>query len=131
MSTQRQLGWFVVAGSVGFIVDAAVLQLVVNAGLGPYSGRIISYLVAATATWWLNRRYTFRSPSSGRELPREWLRYVLANAVGGGVNYLVYALAVAQWSLVRDHLVVGVALGSIAGLGVNFIANKHWVFGRN
>jgi len=107
-----------------------MLLLLVGVGFGPYLGRLFSYLVAATVTWWFNRHHTFHAETSPGGLPREWLRYLLANAVGGGVNYLVYAVAVVQVPIVREYLIVGVALGSIAGLAINFLANKHWVFGR-
>jgi putative flippase GtrA len=58
---RKQLAWFGVGGVIGFVVDAGVVQLLVSKlGADPYSGRLFSFLCAATATWLFNRRFTFR-----------------------------------------------------------------------
>jgi putative flippase GtrA len=118
---------FSVVGTIAFVVDAGTLQAALALGADHYSGRLLSYLVAATAAWALNRRYTFRL--GAREgLALEWLHYLAANAVGGLVNYLTYAGAVLLFDTVRAWPVLGVAAGSATGLAFNFIANKYWVF---
>lgn len=120
---------FLVVGSIGFVIDAGVLQvLVANTPLGPYSGRVVSYLVAATATWSLNRSYTFRTDHSPVDAKSQWLMYVMVNGVGGGINYAVYGLCIAQFAWMRDVLFLAVAAGSVAALLFNFVANKFWVF---
>lgn len=119
---------FCVVGTVGFVVDAGSLQgLVTLGGLNPYLGRVGSYLLAATTTWWLNRRYTFTATVDQR-WQRQWGRYLVVNAVGAAVNYGVYALALWSVPLVRDHLYLGVAAGSVAGLAFNFTASRSLVF---
>ena len=45
---------FGVVGTLGFLVDTAVLYLGLALGLGLYLGRAISYLAAASANWALN-----------------------------------------------------------------------------
>ncbi|MBK6508126.1 MAG: GtrA family protein [Haliea sp.] len=43
---------FALVGTVGFIVDASVLQMLVSwFGVGLLTGRIFGYLAAATITW--------------------------------------------------------------------------------
>ena len=121
---------FAVVGALAFLVDASVLQAALALGLDPYSGRLASYLCAATAAWAMNRRYTFRVP--GREgLAGEWLAYLAANAIGGLVNYGTYVLALWLSGAVRTWPVLGVAAGSVAGLAFNFVVNKYWVFRRS
>lgn len=121
---------FAVVGVLAFLVDASVLQAALALGLDPYSGRVASYLCAATAAWAMNRRYTFRVP--GREgLAGEWLAYLAANAIGGLVNYGTYVLALWLSGAVRTWPVLGVAAGSVAGLAFNFVVNKYWVFRRS
>ena len=114
-------------GAIGFIIDASVLQIAVQQlGLDPYSGRVLSYLVAATGTWSLNRRFTFgRSTSRWHE---EWIRYVSVNGVGAGVNYAVYAFCVWYDAFFREHLVWAVAAGSAIALVINFTASRYLVF---
>src|SRR3954454_14137207 len=53
----RLLGEFLrfgVVGTVGFVVDAAVLMAAIALGLGPWLGRVLSYLLGATTTFGLN-----------------------------------------------------------------------------
>ena len=120
---------FCAVGAIGFIVDAGVLQILTSLlGMDPYSSRVVSFLAAATVTWLLNRRYTF-SADEDAHLHREWARYISINAFGGGLNYLIYALCVAQFTLVHRYLFLGVAAGSAAGLLVNYTASKYLVFG--
>ncbi len=120
---------FCVVGAVGFIVDAGILQILAGSfGMDPYGSRIISFLIAATVTWLLNRRYTF-NVEQGARLHREWARYISINAFGGGLNYLTYALCVSQFALVHHYLILGVAAGSAIGLLVNYSASKYLVFG--
>lgn len=120
---------FCAVGTVGFVVDAGVLQVFVrHLDMDPYGSRVVSFLAAATVTWLLNRRYTFSADQDAR-LHSEWARYISINAFGGVLNYLVYALCVSQFALVHRYLFLGVAAGSIAGLLVNYTASKYLVFG--
>jgi putative flippase GtrA len=120
---------FCLVGAVGFFVDAGTLHaLLALTHVGPYLGRVASYAIAATATWAMNRSFTFRRRRESRP-SREWARYVALNTVGGGVSYGVYAGCIGSWAAARALPVLGVAAGSLAGLAVNFLASKHLVFG--
>ena len=127
-ATRTQFIRFCLVGVIGFCIDATVLlSLVQLFGVGPYAGRVVSYLIAATGTWSLNRRFTFpRSGTGGWH--HEWARYVTANAVGAGVNYGAYAFCVWSSALVQQYLILGVAVGSALGLAVNFTASRYLVF---
>jgi putative flippase GtrA len=129
LSTSRlQFLRFAIVGAAGFVVDAGCLYLVVHElGGGLYIGRLVSYLTAASFTWALNRRYTFGSRSNDK-LSREWLRFLAANAVGGLINYSVYAVLVSASEVVSMWPVIGVAAGSLAGLIANFILSRRFVF---
>lgn len=126
----RQLLLFCIAGTLGFVVDAGVVSLLVN-GLGwdPYLGRLVSFLCAVVATFAFNRRYTFAA-SETQPLPRQFARYLLAMTGGFAVNYGAYALLVWRVELVREWPVIGVAVGSVLGLAVNFVSSRFWVFRR-
>lgn len=124
----RQFALFCVAGAIGFVVDAGLVQLLVRGGgFDPYASRVVSFLCAMTATWQFNRRFTF-ARQSGEGLLHEWARYGVAMLGGFAVNYGIYALMVWQWPLVREWPVIGVAAGSIAGLAVNYTSSRFWVF---
>jgi putative flippase GtrA len=128
MRLRRQFALFSAGGIIGFIVDAGVLQLLVSLlAWDRFSGRLISFLCAATATWVFNRHYTFRG-SRRHSLWGEWLRYIIAMSGGFACNYAAYTALVLWFDIDRQWLILAVAAGSIAGLGVNFFASRHWVY---
>jgi putative flippase GtrA len=119
---------FSVVGAIGFIVDATVLHVVAVIYNGdPYLSRIVSYFFAATTTWLLNRNFTFAGHGGG-PLGVEWAQYLTANAIGGCLNYCVYAILVAFCVVPKSHLFLGIAAGSAAGLAFNFCISKRLVF---
>lgn len=121
----RRLFLFGVAGVLGFVVDVGVLYLLAP-WLGWYAARVLSFLAAATATWAFNRRFTFAvgRPAS---LWREYVSYVVAMLGGAAVNYAVYVLTLhtvqGPWAAA-----LGVALGSLCGMVVNYLSARHLVF---
>lgn len=124
----RQFALFCVAGTLGFLVDAGIVQTLVHFGVDPYLGRLVSFCCALTATWSFNRRYTFVAARDDNPL-REWLRYFVAMLGGFAVNYGTYAALVYALPLVRTWPALGVAAGSVAGLLVNYLSSRYWVFG--
>jgi putative flippase GtrA len=117
---------FAVIGTAAFLVDTAVLYLVRDA-VGLYAGRVISFFVAVTFTWALNRRFTFPEVPGAPAL-RQWLQFVGANGIGAAVNYAVYAVLVTFVPFIAIHPVIAVGAGALSGLGFNFTASKRWVF---
>lgn len=118
---------FGVVGTVGFLVDTAVLYAGLALGLGLYSGRAVSYVAAATTTWALNRAWTFRD--SGRApAARQWALFLLVNLIGFACNYGTYAALIAFVPLVAAHPVLGVAAGALAGMVGNFWLSRRFVF---
>jgi len=136
MLTMSQFIRFGIVGGIGFLVDAGLLRLLLSFGLGYYGGRAISFLAAATTTWILNRSFTFRREAAGSGHPSpphpvgEWLAYLGLMAIGGAVNYGAYAAAIEMSELVRRHPELGVALGSLAGMAINYWSAKTMIFER-
>lgn len=118
---------FGVVGAAGFLVDTALLYLALWAGAGLYGGRVFSYVGAATFTFLLNRAWTFRAAPAGH-VGRQWALFLLVNLIGFALNYGTYALLVAFVPVVAANPVLGVAAGSVAGLGGNFLASRRFVF---
>jgi putative flippase GtrA len=117
---------FGLIGSAGFLIDSSVLYAAIHfLGLGYYSGRVVSWLSAATFTWGMNRRFTFKDK---RPPLKQWLAFLAAQSVGGLVNYGVYAALVATVPLVKTYYILGVGAGSIVGLTFNFSSSKWLVF---
>ena len=127
MKTIREFLLFGVAGVFGFIVDTAVLYLLAEP-LGPFYARAVSFLAAVFATWTINRLFAFRERASAMSKRREFIIYLVLMLVGGAANYGVYSWLVVSYPLVQQHLVIGVAAGSIAGMFINFIVSRYLLF---
>ncbi|WP_376091420.1 GtrA family protein [Roseomonas sp. CCTCC AB2023176] len=117
---------FGVVGTLGFVVDTAVLYAMLALGAGPYLGRIPAYLAAATTTWALNRRWTFRQTGGGAG--RQWATFVVLNLGGFVLNYGTYAALVRYVPFVAANPVLGVAAGALAGMTGNFLLSRRYVF---
>ncbi|MDM0014373.1 GtrA family protein [Variovorax sp. J22P168] len=126
MRIGREFVSFAVVGVAGLGVDLAVLYLLAPY-LGWYVARLVSFIAAATATWALNRRFTFAHRRSDKSLAREYGHYLLTMIGGALVNYVVYVLTL-QWLGGELAPALGVALGSLAGLAVNFLSARQLVF---
>ena len=129
-----QLLRFGAVGIAGLLVDLAVL-FVLAPLLGWYAGRVLSFLAAASATWWLNRRFTFATSmtnaadatDAAQPVWQEYGRYIVSMLGGAVVNYTAYVMTLhfvtAPWAPA-----LGVALGSLAGMSLNFVAARYFVF---
>lgn len=129
----KQFQRFLAVGALGFVVDFSVLYLAVNVvGLGPFPGRLVSFIIAATVTWKANRHFTFASAEAAvpGAAARQWLRYVSTTAIGGAINIGVYQLWLATTSHSNVNLFLAVVAGSAVALIFNFALSKYVVFSR-
>lgn len=132
MKRSTELIRFGLVGVAGLAVDVGALYLLAPF-MNWYLARVLSFLIAAGATWSLNRHFTFaaaaRPATSILMLVREYLHYLVAVSGGALVNYAVYVATLWAWDS-RFAPGLGVALGSLVGMVLNFTAAKRWVFRR-
>jgi putative flippase GtrA len=126
----QEFGRFGIVGTVGFLVDVAVLYAALWLGAGPYGGRLVSYLAAATTTWLLNRIWTFQDRNSDISPVRQWGIFLVVNLVGFASNYGTYALLIGVSPFCARHPVIAVAAGALAGMLGNFALSRRYVFGE-
>jgi putative flippase GtrA len=123
---------FGMVGGAGFVVDEAVLTLGhYGLGLNPYAARVISILAAMTFTWWGNRTFTFAAHAANESagaIAREWVKFVLANALGAVVNYVSFTLLVRYAPAPLSNPLLATAIGVGIGLVFNFTLSKRFVF---
>ena len=125
MSERTRLVYFIVAGGTGFCVDALVLSVLVNAfGWSPYLARVVSFSIAVTATWYLNRKLTFRDRSA-RHVGTEYMRYAAVQIVGAAVNYGTFAALVMLFDLALRWPLVALAPASLVAMFVTYLG-MHW-----
>ncbi len=101
-------------------------MLLIKAGIDPLLARLPSFLSAATYTWALNRRVTFRYTAPA--LFKQWLHFLLVNSAGGLVNLAVYTALMWPGSGPAVSPVIAVGAGSLSGLVLNFALSKRLVF---
>ena len=126
-SRKYPLLWFGLVGVAGLVVDVAVL-MALRETLGVYGARLASFVMAASCTWILNRTLTFSHRSSEMGLWGEYARYMGLMLGGGLVNYLVYFLLTLKFSQTPIWLVTYVAIGSLAGMAINYLGTSRWLY---
>ena len=115
-------------GIVGFLIDAGVLTWFVRVHQwGLYEARALSFGLAVSATWYLNRRFTFAS-RAGADRSREYARYFATQSVGALINLGTYIAIVAALPGVADWPVIPLAVGSGVAMLFNFLAARHFAF---
>ena len=119
----RPLIMFGVSGVMALFIDIGVLY-VLKPWLGLYGARACSFLAAASFTWLFNRSITFKGPKTG-SIVVEYLAYLSSMLVGGAINYLTYAFSVKSVDAIHAQPAWGVALGSLVGMGFNFLSARR------
>jgi putative flippase GtrA len=121
---------FGIVGVLGFLVDAGILHELVSAWkINLFVGRAISFVCAASTTWLANRTVTFSAGAKSRgDLLTEWSKYVVASIAGAAVNNAAFVISVELSATIHNWPVVGVGIGSIAGLCVNYAMYSGFVF---
>jgi putative flippase GtrA len=126
---RREVALFAVGGILGLAVDAGIAQSLVGlAGWNVYTARVVSFLSAATVTWWWNRTHTFAHRDSGRGHRAEWLHWMGLMALGAVINNGLYVLAFKVFPALHAWPSVAVAVGSAAGAIANFLLARAVLF---
>lgn len=101
---------FGLVGASGMVVDFGVLILMRDvAGLPDLWANTISFTVAATSNYFLNRIWTFRSKD--RQVGVEYLKFLTVSIIGLGINNGVLWLSSILWPEAYNS--------SVSVLGVN------------
>ncbi len=120
--TVSQFMRFGLVGALGTIVNLALFETIRRMGLHYMPAASISFLVAATSNYLLNRRWTF---ADSNDSFRGWFLYLLVNLLGLGANLIVLLIF-------RESLNWPVILAQLAGIGagtvLNFVLSKTLVF---
>jgi putative flippase GtrA len=113
-------------GVAGFVVDTSVVYGT-RRWLGLYGAGMLSYVVAASCNWLLNRHWTFadrpRAP-----MGRQWLLFLTTSLPGLLFNRGAYAALIATVPLCARYPILAIVAGSLAGMTANFVMAHRIVF---
>lgn len=126
-SLRARLGWFALAGFIGFAVDAGILTLLVDLGLDPRLARPASFAGAMVATWLINRSLAF-GDRAGSDIGSEFLRYVSASALAALVNLGTFMVLVTIGGPFARWPVLAMALAVALSMSLNFWSYLRLVF---
>ena len=119
---------FGVVGCIGFVVDFAVLQLLVSAaGVDPKLAQVPAFGVAVTVTWALNRAWTFNAAGRDSRV-RQAALYLGVQCVGAGTNYVVFTGLLLIVPDLRNWLVIPLGIGAVVAMCLTFLGSKYLAF---
>jgi putative flippase GtrA len=122
-----RLGKFLAVGTVAFFIDVGVFQAVLLFEASPYVARFVSFLIACSASWRLNRTFAFHDAGNVRA-DLQWAQFLATSIVGGGVNYATFVVVIATLPLAGSYPVIALAAGSVCALVFNFTAYDRYIF---
>jgi len=125
---RRLLAKFTGAALIGFVISAAILHLGLQAGLRPWSARLIALLCAMNVTFLINGRFVFRALTRQRFLA-QWAAYTANSAIGNSCNYWVFVTLESTHRPVIGNPYLDLLAGSAAAWAINFTGARLVVFG--
>ncbi len=121
----QQLGKFCVVGAVGYLINLAVYDALLHAGLHYLVAATCSFLVAVTSNYTWNRLWTFREHRG--HVGVQGMRFLVVSLVALAANLLVLHVLIANAGL--DKLLAQ-AIAIVLVTPLNFVGNKLWSFRR-
>lgn len=117
---------YAIVGGIGFAVDGGALTLLVNGlAYGHYISRLVSFPLAVTVTWLINRRWVF---AAGTPSGREYSGYFVVQVIGALINLGIYVVVIELFPGLASLPVIPLAVGSAVALFANFLLVRRWVF---
>lgn len=124
----KQFIKFGIVGTIGFIVDASILLILVHIFYFEISiARFFSFLIAVFVTWLINRNFTF-SDNKNIDKKKEYFYYLVIQFFGVLLNYLIFISLINQYTFFREHLILPLAIASIIAMFSNYLILKKVVY---
>jgi putative flippase GtrA len=117
---------FGIVGTLGFCWDTATVYALRDF-TGLYIAGFLSYFVASTMNWAINRVWTFRHQTHSAAHV-QWAKFFVANLVGFAFNRGTYFVLISISISCHRQPVLAIIAGSAAGLCFNYFLSKRFVF---
>jgi putative flippase GtrA len=116
-----------VAGVIGFCLDGGLLTILLRQGWDVIPSRLLSFSAAVSATWLLNRLWTFARRNVGN-IGREYANYFGTQVLGAIINLSIFFALIGLLPDLREVAIVPLAFGAAVSLAFNYLVSKHYVF---
>ena len=120
----KQFGKYCVVGISGVIVNLAIFTVLVKVNLHYIPAATISFCVAATNNFVLNKYWTFGNPQ-GAALTQA-SRFLIVSVTSWALNLLVLRLLIEDANISSETAAQAIAITAVTIL--NFTGNKMWSF---
>ncbi|MCE0494240.1 GtrA family protein [Vibrio salinus] len=124
----KQLLKFALIGGIGFIVDTFFFTILFKGfDLDLMLARSIAFLLAATTTWFGNRRLTFSQFQQPKAFA-QWKKFMVTACIGALPNFAVFKMVVLLTGAQGTLIYVALVLGILSGMCCNYVLSTKWVF---
>jgi putative flippase GtrA len=130
----REVGKFGTVGGIAFLIDLAIFNVLLHAGLETLLAKTISTVIATTVAFLGNRFWTWRHRAH-HHMARQYTTFFLLNAVGLGIGLICLAIShygLGQiWPALQSPLadnVSGQLVGTALGTLFRFWSYRRFVF---
>jgi putative flippase GtrA len=124
----KQIIRFGIVGTIGFIVDAFILLLLVHIfDLTIELSRLFSFSIAVFVTWLINRSFTF-SKNTNFDKKKEYCLYFILQTIGALINYIIFIVLVNNYTFFEIYLIIPLAIASIIAMFFNYLSIKKIIY---
>ncbi|MCB1745453.1 MAG: GtrA family protein [Gammaproteobacteria bacterium] len=121
-----RLARFLITGTIGFLTDGLLMLAASNTlGISVLMARGVSFPIAVTVTWQLNRHWTFEHGRS-RRAGGQYVLYLAGQLISLAINYGVFALLVTSVSAL--HPLLALASGAACALVFSYLYARMVAF---
>jgi putative flippase GtrA len=126
-AVRSEVARFAVVGAVGFVVDAGLMHCLFSyVGWSPFVARSVSFPVALTTTFLLNRHWSFQGFRASAS--RAYATYAAIQIVGALLNLLIFSVCLLLAPPFYERPVIALAIGSAVAMLFNYHAGARLVF---
>lgn len=122
----KQATRFVLVGILNTVIDITLFYMltryiaIFNANI--VAAKVVSYGVAATNSFWLNRKYTFQTSNTSLI---SVIPYIAVSSIGAAINSAVLYVSIKHINMIEP---VALALATLAAFSWNFTISKLYIF---
>ncbi|WP_420539678.1 GtrA family protein [Paenibacillus polymyxa] len=117
---------FGIVGLVNTGVDYIIFMLLAWTGVPVVVAQIISYSCGTANSYILNSKWTFSKQQANNTNKGQLLKFIVINLIVLGITSLLLQVLHTETEL---PLALGKLIATAAGMIINYIGSRYWVFG--